>query len=267
VPVLGARSRGLPRGGEQRRLTQRLAAGMCVFGACIASGGLAQEPDAPSDPCRRPQPGSAVAQPQDLRSADGILKVDLALYDSKQPDDSTHYCYLTPEGAPSPTLRVKPGDLLILRLRNKLVDFAQETASGCDARMVNVEFAKKRDAAKADTAGPSLCLYRGPMAVHLEVRQSSIAAILAALAGAYKISYRSAVPLTELRSGKYAGALQSVIAEVLDSYDYAIVHENSNIDVMVFDKSGGQSVPAAQPVSAPTKTTADQTRPSVARVH
>jgi hypothetical protein len=78
----------LPRDAEQGRVAQRvprLAAGICLFAACLASASLAREPDVPSDPCRRPEAGSAVAEPQDLRSADGILKVDLAFYNSNSP--------------------------------------------------------------------------------------------------------------------------------------------------------------------------------------
>jgi hypothetical protein len=33
-----------------------------------------------ADPCGRPEAGSAVAEPQDLRSADGVLQVDLTLF-------------------------------------------------------------------------------------------------------------------------------------------------------------------------------------------
>jgi FtsP/CotA-like multicopper oxidase with cupredoxin domain len=133
VPVFGALSRGLSRNAEQGRLARRLGAGICLFAACLASASLAREPDPPSDPCRRPEAGSAAAEPQDLRSNDGVLSVDLALFNSKQPDGSTRYCYVTPDGAPSPTLRVKPGDQLILRLRNKLVDVAAAAASADDS--------------------------------------------------------------------------------------------------------------------------------------
>jgi FtsP/CotA-like multicopper oxidase with cupredoxin domain len=70
-----------------------------------------------------------VPEPQDLRSRDGVLQVDLAMHDQKQPDGSTRYCYLTPDGTPSPTLRLKPGDLLILRFRNNLTDFASKVPS------------------------------------------------------------------------------------------------------------------------------------------
>jgi hypothetical protein len=89
------------------------------------------------------------------------------------------------------------------------------------------------------------------------------------LAGAYNISYRSWVPLSELRSGIYAGPVSSVISDVLDGYDYAIRHENSNIDIMVFNKSGGQAVPGPQHVAAQDRINAGQTRPAppVSRTH
>jgi len=75
-----------------------------------------------------------VREPQDLRSQDGVLRVDLAMRDQKQPDGSTRYCYLTPDGTQSPTLRLKPGDLLILGFRNNLVDFAPTVPSADQTR-------------------------------------------------------------------------------------------------------------------------------------
>jgi FtsP/CotA-like multicopper oxidase with cupredoxin domain len=84
---------------------------------------LAQAPQPQRNFCNRPEPGSAVPEPQDLRGQDGVLRVDLTLHNQKQPDGSIRYCYLTPDGTPSPTLRLKPGDLLILRFKNDLIDF------------------------------------------------------------------------------------------------------------------------------------------------
>jgi len=72
--------------------------------------------------CDRPEPGSAVQEPQDMSSQDGVLQVDLIIQNQKQPDGSTRYCYLTLDGTASPTLRLKPGDLLILRFKNDLID-------------------------------------------------------------------------------------------------------------------------------------------------
>ena len=70
-------------------------------------------------PCERPEPGSLVGEPRDLRSVGGVLKVELRLRNAKQPDGTTRFCYVTPEGAQSPTLRVHPGDLVILGLKNE----------------------------------------------------------------------------------------------------------------------------------------------------
>jgi FtsP/CotA-like multicopper oxidase with cupredoxin domain len=74
------------------------------------------------DPCPRPPAGSAVPEPRDLRSRNGVLRLDLTLRNYREPDGSTRYCYLLADGAQSPTLRLNPGDLLILRLKNDLSD-------------------------------------------------------------------------------------------------------------------------------------------------
>jgi hypothetical protein len=137
--------------------------------------------------------------------------------------------------------------------------WAQDSIAVCEAREVNVERGYETGPANADATGVFFCVYQGPTTVHLEVRQISIAAILSALSGAYKISYRSAIPLTETRSGRYAGRVQSVIADVLYGYDYVIRHENSNIDIIVFDKSGGQPISAAQVMPTPVATETSQT--------
>ena len=80
------------------------------------------------DWCPRPAPGGVVAEPENLRSHNGVLRLDLALHDYKEKDGSVRYCYLLPDGTQSPTLRLHPGDLLILHLTDRLEDF--ETAVG-----------------------------------------------------------------------------------------------------------------------------------------
>jgi FtsP/CotA-like multicopper oxidase with cupredoxin domain len=64
-----------------------------------------------------------VPEPRNLRSRNGVLELDLTIHDFKEKDGSVRYCYLLPDGTQSPTLRLHPGDLLILRLTNRLVDF------------------------------------------------------------------------------------------------------------------------------------------------
>ena len=75
---------------------------------------------AQADPCERPEPGSLVGEPRDLRSVDGVLRVELRLRNARAPDGTIRYCYVTADGAQSPTLRVHPGDLVVLGLKNAL---------------------------------------------------------------------------------------------------------------------------------------------------
>ena len=66
--------------------------------------------------------GSAVQEPEDLRSRNGVLKVDLTIRNYSEADGSVRYCYRMADGNLSPNLRVNPGDLLILNLKNDLTD-------------------------------------------------------------------------------------------------------------------------------------------------
>src|SRR5262249_20296297 len=45
----------------------------------------------------------------------------------KLSDGTSRYCYLTSDGKPSPNLRLKPGDLLIIHFKNDLTDLAAGT--------------------------------------------------------------------------------------------------------------------------------------------
>ena len=74
---------------------------------------------ASQDPCPRPQPGSTVQEPADLRSQHGVLELTLTARNSLQPDGSTRYCYTDAEGRESPNLRVSPGDEVIIHLKNE----------------------------------------------------------------------------------------------------------------------------------------------------
>jgi FtsP/CotA-like multicopper oxidase with cupredoxin domain len=93
----------------------------------LGTTGLQVSAQTQQDVCLRPEPGSAISEPEDLRSHDGILETDLRILDQKLPDGTTRYCYLTPDGKPSPTLRVKPGDQLIIHFKNDLVDLDTAT--------------------------------------------------------------------------------------------------------------------------------------------
>ncbi len=80
--------------------------------------------------CPRPSQGSAVPEPQDLRSQNGVLKVDFTVHNFRDQSGSTRYCYVAADGSQSPTLRLNPGDLLILTLKNDLTEPQHAAASG-----------------------------------------------------------------------------------------------------------------------------------------
>jgi len=53
----------------------------------------------------------------------------MSIHAVREADGAAHYCYLLPDGSIAPTLRLHPGDLLILTLKNDLVDPAASEAS------------------------------------------------------------------------------------------------------------------------------------------
>jgi len=63
-----------------------------------------------------------VREPPELRSSAGILRLALSVHNDRAQNGSSRYCYLLADGTQSPTLRVSPGDLLVLNLKNDLVD-------------------------------------------------------------------------------------------------------------------------------------------------
>ena len=88
------------------------------------------------DSCPRPAIGSSVPEPEDLRSHNGVLKVELTVHNSTGADGPTRYCYIDANGAESPNLRLHPGDLLILTLKNDLVGVhGGDAAAGGDMHM------------------------------------------------------------------------------------------------------------------------------------
>src|SRR5580658_5570055 len=80
------------------------------------------------DVCPRPTVGSIVEEPQDLRSQNGVLEENLTIHNEANPDGSLRFCYRDASGRESPNLRVSPGDLVILHLRDALTDLSPGSA-------------------------------------------------------------------------------------------------------------------------------------------
>jgi FtsP/CotA-like multicopper oxidase with cupredoxin domain len=94
-----------------------------LLGAVFFSHGApTQAADSKPSACPRPEAGSAVPEPADLRSHNGVLKLDLTVRNTTEAGGSKRYCFMTADGIQSPTLRLHPGDELILRLKNQMSD-------------------------------------------------------------------------------------------------------------------------------------------------
>ncbi|HEY6250858.1 MAG TPA: multicopper oxidase domain-containing protein [Candidatus Angelobacter sp.] len=70
--------------------------------------------------CPRQTPGSAVQQPPELRSQNGRLELTLKFEISEDARGLLRFCYLSDSAVQAPTLRVNPGDELIIHFRNEL---------------------------------------------------------------------------------------------------------------------------------------------------
>jgi FtsP/CotA-like multicopper oxidase with cupredoxin domain len=87
--------------------------------------------------CPRPQSGSLVEEPEDLRSQNGVLEAYLTARNVAESGGAARYCYSDAAGRESPTLRVNPGDLVILHLKNELRDLSAGKAGTNHAHLGN----------------------------------------------------------------------------------------------------------------------------------
>jgi FtsP/CotA-like multicopper oxidase with cupredoxin domain len=89
---------------------------ICGVALLIASAsGLAS-----SLSCSRPAEGSVVAEPPSLESRNGVLETTLAFRNVDIDGGQQRFCYVGDKGEEAPTLRLRPGDQLVLHLRNQL---------------------------------------------------------------------------------------------------------------------------------------------------
>ena len=84
--------------------------GLVIFSALSAAG---------AESCSRPAPGSPIAQPQDVFSSNGVLNASFS-FQSASSYGFVRYCYVYDGSLQSPTLRVRPGDELVLTLKNDI---------------------------------------------------------------------------------------------------------------------------------------------------
>jgi FtsP/CotA-like multicopper oxidase with cupredoxin domain len=108
---------------------------------------------AQGSPCPRFAAGSTVTNPPARFSDDGVLTVNLSYNTAQDADGRTLYCFTTPDGTESPTLHVRPGDHLIINVKNNLptptaasaMQMATNAATVCgaatmDSSSVNIHY-------------------------------------------------------------------------------------------------------------------------------
>src|SRR5579872_3665365 len=78
--------------------------------------------------CPRGAIGGEVSDPQNIWSRQGSLRIDFSFRTGVDRYRQTRYCYLAPGNVQAPTLRVHPGDELVLNLSNDLPDEAPAAA-------------------------------------------------------------------------------------------------------------------------------------------
>ncbi len=73
------------------------------------------------EPCTRPAEGSVVPETKEVQSEAGLLRLELAFRNFRAANGEMRYCYTMADGTEAPTLRLKPGDTLVLRIKNEVV--------------------------------------------------------------------------------------------------------------------------------------------------
>src|SRR6202012_2017622 len=76
--------------------------------------------DAADQVCARFAAGSIVSAPPELKSQNGVLEVTMKFLTVTDSQGLVRYCYVTDTGLQAPTLRVNPGDQLIIHFQNDL---------------------------------------------------------------------------------------------------------------------------------------------------
>lgn len=96
--------------------------------APLASGqavGGRPKPNPQGESCVRAPEGSSIAEPEDLHSENGVLKVELAFRSFREATGKMRYCYVAKDGSQAPNLRLHPGDFLTLLLKNEAAGSSQ----------------------------------------------------------------------------------------------------------------------------------------------
>ena len=97
----------------------------------------------------------SVESPKELVSHNGLLEVSLTLRSSRDSTGQTQYCYIDQFGDRSPTLRLRAGDLLVLKLTNEL---SPEHDTGRDGEQSHASASKHSHSATKVTCASGMMM-------------------------------------------------------------------------------------------------------------
>lgn len=104
-----------------------------------------------SNVCPRYPAGSALVEPQDLFSSGGVLRVRLTYQTRTDSSGNVLYCFMSGTGGQSPTLHVRPGDELLISLKNALPPMPMSSMPGMQ---VSADMKGSAGTAVSGTASP-----------------------------------------------------------------------------------------------------------------
>jgi FtsP/CotA-like multicopper oxidase with cupredoxin domain len=99
--------------------------------------------------CPRFEVGGTVSPPQDLFSANGVLRVEFQYQTGVDQNGNILFCFIAANGAQSPTLHVNPGDRIVMKIENTVPE------QGSDGPMAHM-------AGHAEHQGVGVTPSRGP---------------------------------------------------------------------------------------------------------
>jgi len=101
-------------------LLSGLLVGLWAVGAKAQARVPAAEPTehVGTEVCGRGVEGSVVPEAKELRSQNGVLELELTFRNVLSATGEMRFCYTMADGTEAPTLRLAPGDTLILHIRN-----------------------------------------------------------------------------------------------------------------------------------------------------
>jgi FtsP/CotA-like multicopper oxidase with cupredoxin domain len=112
--------------------------------------------DAADQVCARFATGSTTTAPPELKSLNGVLEVTFKFLTATDSQGLVRYCYVTDTGLEAPTLRVNPGDQLIIHFQNDLPAASASSASDNMAGM-KMSLSSSATTSNANTSSSSAC--------------------------------------------------------------------------------------------------------------